>query len=66
MWDLVEGTAGGQTQCDHPPEGEAGVVWGHPVDLHYAAKSLVGWPKMWFQVRPTRFHPESSCFIERV
>ena len=33
-----------------PPEGEPGVVWSHPVDVHYAAKSLVGWPKMWFQV----------------
>ena len=26
------------------------MVWSHPVDVHYAAKSLVGWPKMWFQV----------------
>jgi B9 domain-containing protein 2 len=50
MWDLVEGEAGGQTHCDYPPEGEPGCVWSHPVDLHYAAKSLVGWPKMWFQV----------------
>lgn len=49
-WDLVEGEAGGQTHCDYPPEGEPGVVWSHPVDVHYAAKSLVGWPKMWFQV----------------
>ena len=50
MWDLVEGEAGGQTQCDYPPDGEPGVVWAHPVDLHYATKSLIGWPKMWFQV----------------
>ena len=26
------------------------MVWAHPVDAHFAAKSLVGWPKMWFQV----------------
>ena len=50
MWELVEGEAGGQTHCDYPPEGEPWVVWSHPVDLHFAAKSLVGWPKMWFQV----------------
>jgi len=50
MWELVEGEAGGQTHCDYPPEGEPCVVWAHPVDAHFAAKSLVGWPKMWFQV----------------
>lgn len=50
MWDVVEGEAGGQTHCCYPPEGEPSVVWSHPVDVHYAAKSLVGWPKMWFQV----------------
>ena len=25
-------------------------MWAHPVDAHFAAKSLVGWPKMRFQV----------------
>ena len=50
MWDVVEGEAGGQTHCCYPPEGEPSVVWSHPADVHYAAKSLVGWPKMWFQV----------------
>ena len=50
MWDVVEGEAGGQTHCCYPPEGEPSVVWSHHVDVHYAAKSLVGWPKMWFQV----------------
>ena len=50
MWELVEGESGGQTHCDYPPEGEPCVVWAHPVDAHFAAKSLVGWPKMWFQV----------------
>jgi B9 domain-containing protein 2 len=50
MWELVEGESGGQTHCDYPPEGETSVVWSHPVDAHFAAKSLVGWPKLWFQV----------------
>ena len=56
MWELVEGESGGQTHCDYPPEGEPSVVWSHPIDAHFAAKSLVGWPKMWFQVWAMDIH----------
>lgn len=48
-WDLLEGFDAGQTQVDQPPEGES-AVWAHPVDIHYACKSLTGWPKLWVQV----------------
>lgn len=48
-WDLLEGTDGGQTHVDAAPEGEAH-VWAHPVDVHYATKSLSGWPKLSVQV----------------
>ena len=54
MWEVVEGASEGQTHCDYPDEG-TDVVWSHPVDLHFSTKSLVGWPKMWFQVRPAIF-----------
>ncbi|GAQ87688.1 b9 domain-containing protein [Klebsormidium nitens] len=48
-WDLLEGTDQGQTQVDHPPEGED-AVWSHPIDVHYACRGLSGWPKLYFQV----------------
>ncbi|CAD7700253.1 unnamed protein product [Ostreobium quekettii] len=48
-WDLLEGIDKGQTQVDHPEEGEP-AVWSHPLDLHYSVKGLVGWPKLHFQV----------------
>ena len=48
-WDLLEGIEQGQTHIDYPEEGEF-AVWSHPIDLHYACRGIVGWPKLHFQV----------------
>eukprot|EP00736_Rhodelphis_marinus_P002029 Rmarinus@m.24156 len=48
-WRLLEGIESGQTQVDFPVDGEE-VVWSHPVDLHYATKSVQGWPRLRIEV----------------
>eukprot|EP00698_Gefionella_okellyi_P000071 TRINITY_DN10051_c0_g1_i1.p1 TRINITY_DN10051_c0_g1~~TRINITY_DN10051_c0_g1_i1.p1 ORF type:complete len:192 (+),score=14.17 TRINITY_DN10051_c0_g1_i1:45-578(+) len=48
-WRLLEGNSEGQTQVDTPEDSEL-AVWAHPIDVHYAAKTVVGWPKLHFQV----------------
>lgn len=53
-WKLLEGDCEGQTQLDCPLDGSF-TVWSHPIDLHYSTKSLVGWPKLQFQV----YHQDS-------
>jgi len=49
-WELIEGAKGGQTQTDCPDVGSDAVVWGHPIDAHFVAGSLSGWPRLLFQV----------------
>lgn len=48
-WTLLEGDDAGQTQVDIP-EDPRYTVWSHPLDIHYATKTVAGWPKMVFQV----------------
>ncbi|EDV29916.1 B9 domain-containing protein 2 [Trichoplax sp. H2] len=48
-WRLLEGNHEGQTQVDNP-QNEEFAIWDHPIDVHYATKSLYGWPKMYFEV----------------
>eukprot|EP00741_Cyanophora_paradoxa_P008346 tig00001299_g8073.t1 len=49
QWKLLEGLEKGQTQIDYPDEAQP-AIWSHPIDIHYAAKSVAGWPKIRFQV----------------
>ncbi|KAI8611816.1 B9 domain-containing protein 2-like protein [Chytriomyces sp. MP71] len=49
-WTRVEGEDAGQTQVDLPGEDERFTVWSHPIDVHYATKTLSGWPKLMVQV----------------
>lgn len=49
-WELLEGARGGQTQTDSGEGGSDTVVWAHPVDAHYVAGALQGWPRLLFQV----------------
>lgn len=48
-WTLLEGNVRGQTQlaastnCNAP--------WNHPLDIHFAARSPLGWPKLVLQVQ---------------
>ena len=49
-WELLEGARGGQTQTDSPDVGTDTVVWSHPLDAHFAAGAMQGWPRMLLQV----------------
>ncbi|KAI9104843.1 B9 domain-containing protein [Phlyctochytrium arcticum] len=48
-WSLLEGNFQGATQTDIP-EDDQFTVWSHPIDLHYATKTIAGWPKIQVQV----------------
>lgn len=48
-WKILEGEDCGQTQVDVPAEDSSYTVWDHPIDLHYATKSIEGWPKLQLQ-----------------
>lgn len=55
-WQCVGGQESGQTQADYPAsldEADAGgalTVWNHPMDVHYFAKTLEGWPRISLEV----------------
>jgi len=49
LWDIIEGEGKGQTQIDHPMDGDI-AKWAHPIDIHYITKGIQGWPKLHFQV----------------
>jgi B9 domain-containing protein 2 len=49
-WDLLEGAKAGQTQTDEPDSGSDTVVWSHPLDVHYVAGAVGGWPRLVLQV----------------
>lgn len=44
----IEGAEEGQTQVDIAQEDR--VIWAHPLDIHFSTPTLVGWPKIAFQV----------------
>lgn len=48
-WTLLEGNATGQTQIA-TSTGYL-VPWNHPLDIHFAARSPLGWPKLMLQVQ---------------
>lgn len=51
-WDLLEGFTEGQTQLSFATNiGDRSYhSWSHPIDVHYATKSLQGWPRFEFQL----------------
>ena len=49
-WELLEGARGGQTQTDAPEAGTDTCVWAHPIDAHFRAGALQGWPRLLLQV----------------
>jgi B9 domain-containing protein 2 len=55
-WKLLEGEDSGQTQVDIPAEDSEYTVWSHPIDIHYATKSIEGWPKLQLQGLRTVFN----------
>ena len=48
-WDWIEGELGGQTHFDYPQEDD-NAVWCHPLDAHFAHRSVQGWPRLLLQV----------------
>ncbi|KAI8817954.1 b9 domain-containing protein 2-like protein [Fimicolochytrium jonesii] len=48
-WRLIEGDVEGSTQVDMPQASKF-TAWSHPLDLHYATKTVTGWPKIQVQV----------------
>jgi B9 domain-containing protein 2 len=49
-WSKSEGLDHGQTQTDYPAGVDDDVVWSHPIDVHYAAGGLKGWPRLTLEV----------------
>lgn len=49
-WAKSEGLDRGQTQTDFAAEAGAGAVWSHPIDVHYRAGGLKGWPRLTMEV----------------
>ncbi|KAA0157581.1 hypothetical protein FNF27_00537 [Cafeteria roenbergensis] len=49
-WSKSEGLDHGQTQTDYPEDAGAGAVWSHPIDVHYVAGGLKGWPRLTLEV----------------
>lgn len=58
-WCLLSGLREGQTQVDVLQSGKM-VYWSNPIDRHYAAKGLHGWPKLHLQV----WHQDSFGWSE--
>ena len=48
-WDHLGGNLSGQTHVDYPSDGTT-AVWAHPIDVHFSAKTMQGWPRILFQV----------------
>uniref|UniRef100_K3X035 B9 domain-containing protein 2 n=1 Tax=Globisporangium ultimum (strain ATCC 200006 / CBS 805.95 / DAOM BR144) TaxID=431595 RepID=K3X035_GLOUD len=60
MWHHIAGDQLGQTQIDYPSSSTHPIIWSHPIDLHFAAASFQGWPKLLFQVWQIDTHMKSS------
>ena len=51
-WSLLSGKDSGETyeEIKESTDPEAGVYWDHPFDVHYKAKTMRGWPKLFLEV----------------
>lgn len=47
-WTVLNGEVSGQTHTDYPTSDMA--VWAHPIDVHYVAGTVHGWPRISVQV----------------
>ena len=48
-WEHLGGHLNGQTHVDYPSDGTT-AVWAHPIDVHFSARSMHGWPRILVQV----------------
>lgn len=49
-WTLLAGAEIGQTHVVYADTSVELASWNHPIDLHFATKSIQGWPRMMLQV----------------
>ena len=49
LWYKMAGLAEGQTHVDYPVDDDM-LVWAHPLDIHFSATSIQGWPRVLLQV----------------
>lgn len=49
-WEWLAGSQTGQSQTAHAESGSDVAVWAHPLDLHYVAGAMHGWPRLLVQV----------------
>lgn len=49
-WTLLSGKDTGETFEEIKDETEEGVIWDHPFDMHFKAKTIRGWPKFFVEV----------------
>ena len=52
-WNLLRGHSEGQTQVSSPAahgDGNENAAWIHPIDAHYAAGDISGWPRLFIEV----------------
>mmetsp|Transcript_30887 Transcript_30887/g.35170 ORF Transcript_30887/g.35170 Transcript_30887/m.35170 type:complete len:187 (-) Transcript_30887:225-785(-) len=61
-WRLVSGKEkdSGETYEDHPEAFSSYTAFEHPIDLHYATKSIRGWPKLLIEVWEVDSHGRNS------
>jgi B9 domain-containing protein 2 len=57
-WKVLEGSVDGQTQINGSDE----CVWDHPIDAHFSATSVKGWPKFNIQVFHQDEHGRNDIF----
>lgn len=58
QWVLLEGDTHGQTQAA-TPSGELRTIWNHPINVHFAMRSPLGWPKLVLHIKQIDEHGRS-------
>jgi len=59
-WTLLSGKDSGETFEEIKEETEESIIWDHPFDIHYKAKTLRGWPKFMIEVWQVDSHGRYS------
>lgn len=49
-WTVMSGDTSGETYEELKTDVEDYFVWDHPFDIHYKAKNIRGWPKIFVEV----------------
>ncbi len=49
-WVLLSGKDAGETYEEIKDGSDEFIIWDHPFDMHYKAKTMRGWPKFFVEV----------------